>query len=446
MSTIGGILIGFLMLGLMMTIHELGHYLTGRKLGFAIKRFQIFMGPKLVTWYRQGIEYNICLIPIGAAVHFVGEYDAAEVDDKALNMPVETGDQDDIDRSGWFTNKTKRERAAVIFAGPLVNILSGILAFILLFIITGMPVPKVQFVESDTRLASAGVLPGDTLLRVNHQPIRNDIDLATVQMLSNPEEPLLLDIERNGEEKSLVSEPEKVTRFRLGIQLKPNQDQLIVQSVAPGNNNGRPGLQAGDIILKIDNEPVRFADLQYVLQTKKADAYLMTIERNGQQKVIEMRSQKQTGYLPYGFSMSLDRHALRAVPYAFSYSWSFVRSTFKGLGALITGRLKPDQSLSGPVGIVNMITGVVKAEAASLGEKCLMLLRLFALLSLSLGIMNLLPIPMLDGNQLLLLGVEGIRGRPLKPKTQTIVSIIGIVILLLLMVFSLYYDLVRLFR
>lgn len=159
-----------------------------------------------------------------------------------------------------------------------------------------------------------------------------------------------------------------------------------------------------------------------------------------------MKLEKKVVEIPLGITFNTSHQFFGALGYSVQYSWSFINSTFQSIGEMIAGRIRPQEGLSGPVGIVQSISTVVTTNRLHVADKLMVLLRLFGFISLSIGLFNLFPIPLLDGNQLLLLVVEAIRRKRLSLKAQQVTSMIGIILLVSLFAFGLYADVIRLLK
>lgn len=424
-----GILVGLVILGLMMTVHELGHYLVGRRLGFNVIEFQIFMGPELFSWTRNGTKFSLRLLPIGAAVQFAGEYAEA-------NETMQPGD---------FYERPKSYRAAVLAAGPLVNILTGILAFYILFSASGFATPTLAGVQANSLAAEAGLEAGDRITSFDGTAIRTDLDLSTSLQIADlgvPAEVTYIENE-TGEERQTSWTPELMTTYYLGITIDVRSEQVHVMEVDTDLNASAQVLQTGDIIHTVNGDEVTIETLPAVLEEAAGETFSVGLTRNGEPLTVEMSAVPAEVLRPAGIVLTLEEDPLAAIPYAFQYGWSMVTSNVRLLGEMFSGGISARDSLTGPVGIVQIFTGVVTNTTIDIGARLLQLLSLFGLISIALGFTNLLPIPPLDGNQLLLTAVEAVRGKRLSEKVQNIVTISGVVVILGLAAMALFFDISR---
>ncbi|MDO5733165.1 MAG: RIP metalloprotease RseP [Eubacteriales bacterium] len=434
-----GILIGLLSLGLMMLIHEFGHFYTGLKLGFKIEEFSIFMGPRLLSWTKNGIRYSLKLLPIGASVAFDGEYPEKG----------QTFSADDRER-GIFHAMPIWKRACVIFAGPFSNLVSAFLALVIYLNIAGMYVPVVDQMADFSLLKSAGVEVGDELVSINGRTIRNEMDLMTAEQLLKSHDSVQLSYRNSaGELVDREIKLEPYVHYMLGISQNAQSDApgIEVVGVDPKQNGGQPNLQAGDRIMKVNGIEANSQSLAEALASTKGGNISLEVIRDGSTVKLKSQAIKQEfPNRPLAIRFKREKDFGHSWGYAFNYSSSVVRSTFRLLGEVFHGGIKAKDALSGPVGIVNMYSGIVGSAGIDWGVKLLQVLYLFILISLSLGIMNLLPIPPLDGFTLVLLVVEKIRRKKLSLKTMEVLNFIGFFIIIGLAVVALGFDLLRIFK
>lgn len=429
-----GIFLGIVLLSFLMIIHELGHFLTGLKLGFKILEFNLFMGPKLYSREINGVQYNIKLLPIGASVRFAGE----EGEDDPGYDPFDPG---------MFYNRPKWARAIVIGTGPVVNLLAGILAFLIMFASFGYTIPVIQETAKDTLAYQAGLLPGDRVLSANGKPVRTTLDYTAVEMFTAQDQPISLEVSSpEGQRRVAVLAPKIEARYRLGVTVEPElRDQgAVVAVVDETSNKGQPVLKAGDILLAADG--VDYLDTERfraAVQLSAGQPIAVTILRDGQKQVLTMAATRYDEVLPRGVFFATDTAFLPAVGQSVQWSWSIAKVTLKSIGAIFTGQAKAEDTLSGPVGVVSMVSTVVD-QKQPLSDKIYQLLWLFALISVSLGFMNLLPIPPLDGHHLVLIAVEAIRRKRLHPRTQTAIGLLGLALIVFLGLAGLFFDVMRL--
>lgn len=426
-----GIVVGLLILSVMMIVHELGHFLTGRKLGFKIEEFAIFMGPVLFSWERKGIKYSIKLLPIGASVRFAGEYSETSLADEDPS---------------FFFNRPRWARALVIITGPLLNLFSGMLAFLIMFSAFGYTVPVIAQIEQNTLAASAGLAAGDRIIGLNGKAVRTTLDYSGLEMFIKYETPIVLTVkDSGGQTREAVLQPDYVKRYRLGINIlyDATKKTATIEEVDATSNQGSPVLKAGDVLLAVNGIPYGDNKFSASIDASGGQPIKVSVLRDGQPAELTMVATSYNDPVARGVYFKSQTAFLPAIGQSAEWCWSIVKVTVRSLGMLFTGDLKAKDTLSGPVGVVSMISNVV-TEKQPLADKILQLLWMFALVSVSLGFMNLLPIPPLDGNHLVLIGVEAIRGKRLSQKVQNAIGIVGIGLIILLALAGLYFDILRL--
>jgi regulator of sigma E protease len=335
--------------GILVFIHELGHFAVAKWTGIRVLEFSLGMGPKLFGLKRGETLYAVRLLPLGGYVRMAG-------------MDPEEGEENlaPSSDSGSFMNKTVLQRMAVIFAGPLMNFVLALLLFIAVFTYIGVPVEsdsnEIGAVIKDKPAYKIGLQPGDKIVSINGTQTAKWADLTKI-IHTSPDKELLVKIERKGELREL-----KVT---------PQTD--------PQTKQGLIGIQGTQAFAK--------------------------------------------------------KGTLESAVFGMQRTVDFTKFIMLSLFQMITGKIPAD--VGGPVAIVNAI-----GEGAAQGFANL--LGLTGMLSIQLGLLNLFPIPALDGSRLVFLAVEGLRGKPLDPAKENFIHLIGFALLLLLMVFITYNDILRL--
>ncbi len=334
------IVLGILIFGFLIFVHELGHFLTAKAFGIRVNAFAVGMGPAIFKKDIKGTEYSLRALPLGGYVKLEGE------------------DEGSSDPSA-FGNKSPLARFLVLFAGGFMNILSGFLLFVLLFSSAdGVRVPVIESVVQGSPAAECGLLPGDKIIDINGSSIhiQNDVTLA---LMKNGEGPVSVTVNRDSEEKT--------------FSLIPKTDE------ASGT------------------------------------------------KII--------GFYPKFEKMT----PLLAVKTAFHNTFFVVRLVYFSLAELIGGNVGLSD-MAGPVGIVNEISAATKS-----GTPFLSILNFMGLIAVNLGVMNLLPIPALDGGRIFFVLLEWIRRKPINPEKEGLVHFIGFALLILLMIFITVSDIQKLF-
>lgn len=412
-------------LGIIITIHELGHFLVARFFGVEIEKFSIGFGGAIAEYERKGTKYRISWIPLGGYVKMKGE-----------NPDEETGTGQDS-----FRSKSWWQRALIIFAGPFANLILGILLFIFALLLPQHLEDSLPVVHSAQGVWEEHFSYGDTILDVDGSEA---IGFSSFLMMLTGEEPNLIRYQREGEVHQLSVA--KAERDSLIISLKPMVNTTIGE-VFSGMPAWRAGIKEGDEIVAVDS--VYVADWYEMRERiiSSENSKVNVLIRRGDQEFsrnidleenISVQDQKMIGishYMPIKIKHKLSFK--EAVVLGPASALNFVVMNYKGLFMLIKKPTQLKTSVGGPVMIASMST-----QMAARGLSSLILF--LGSISLILMVMNLLPIPILDGGHILFAILEGIFGRPIPLKAQEILQRIGFTLLIFLMVFAFYSDITKL--
>jgi len=424
-------LLSFLfVLGVLIFVHELGHFLAARRLGVRVLTFSLGFGPKIFSVTRGDTEYCISIIPLGGYVKMAGE----NVEDPRAGKPDE------------FLSKTKWERFQVLIAGPVMNIL---LAFVLttVVLLRGTEVPAFEEeppvlggVMADSPAAKAGLRRGDRILTVAGDDVAtwNDLNMA---IGIRPSKDVTLTLERAGSPVTVSLQTTSETKFQIGsIGVLPDIHPII-RSVLAGDPADKAGLKPGDEVVAVDGERVILSsDLVKATSRNAGKAITMTIVRNGQEQQLTLTPVLRDNRGMIGITTSEPTRTFEPGPLQ-AISMSAQRTVegsgliFKTLGQLLSGQASPKQ-LMGPVAIAQL-----SGESAQLGWVAL--LSLMSMISLNLGVLNLMPIPVLDGGHILILLLEGVARRDFSAQVKERMLMVGFALLMVLMVTVIYNDLTR---
>lgn len=421
-------------LGFMIFIHELGHFIVAKRFGVRAPVFSIGFGKRLWGFERGGTDYRISLLPLGGYVKMEGE------DPSEANR----------DDPGNFLAKKRWQRFLIAVAGPAMNILT---ALVLLAVLYKFHYEKPAFAEQPARVgdvepgspaAKSGVKPGDLIVRLGNSmhPTWQDVELS-VAMTTRQSIPL--EVERGGELLNFTLTPKAEGEDQIGYAGLGPCWPSVVGEVEAGMPASRAGLLQGDKITAVDGLPVPcFQSMSTAIQDRSGKTVTMMVLRRGRQLRISMRPVRENGSSHgrwiVGIGVAADT-VVRQLPMgqAFKASWSDnVESTvvtFKALKKILTRQMSA-KSLSGPVGIAQL-------SGSAYREGIVALLSFVAFISLQLGIFNLLPIPMLDGGMILMLFAESVMQRDLSLQFKERVVQAGIFLLLLLVVFVTYNDIIK---
>ena len=424
------ILIALLVFSVIVLFHELGHFLLAKRNGIAVTEFSLGMGPRLLSTEKGGTRYSLKLFPIGGSCMMVGE------------------DEDD-DSEGSFNNASVWARISVVAAGPIFNF---ILAFVFAMIITsvvGYDPARVLQVTEGSPAAQAGLKEGDIIKEFQGRHISIGRDLDSYMALHGlKDEEISLTYERDGKKHDIQFQANSESRYMLGFTYLSEGTPEITQ-VMLNSAMAKAGVMPGDIIREINGTAVADSqEIQAYLQEHPLDGTEITlgIERDGKVETISAIPQ-MTKHVDSGFIYNIYREKtnfLGVMKYSAVEVRYWVSTTVESLMMLIKGQFSVND-LSGPVGIIDVI-GDSYEEAKGEGAMMVWMQMLYwaILLSANLGVMNLLPIPALDGGRLVFLLIESVRKKRLNPNVEGMIHFAGFVLLMMLMVFVMFNDFRRL--
>ncbi|HBZ17097.1 sigma E protease regulator RseP [Pantoea sp. NPDC088449] len=435
-------------LGVLITVHEFGHFWVARRCGVKVERFSIGFGKAL--WRRtdrQGTEYVIALIPLGGYVKML--------DERVESVPAEL-------RHQAFNNKTVLQRASIIAAGPIANFIFAIFAYWVVFI-HGVPGvrPVVGEILNGSVAAEAQITSGMELKAVDgiETPDWDAVRMALIGKIGDSD--ATLTVSQFGEEATQQKqldlrewqfEPDKQDPVvALGIRPRGPQIETTLAEVQANSPASNAGLQAGDRIVKVDGQPLsQWQAFAAQVRDNPGKNMALDIERNGEPVALTLTPEAKPGKEAEGFAGVIPRviplpdeyktvrqyGPFAAIGEASVKTWQLMKLTVSMLGKLIIGDVKLN-NLSGPISI---------AQGAGLSAEygVIYYLMFLALISVNLGIINLFPLPVLDGGHLLFLAIEKIKGGPVSERVQDFSYRIGSILLVLLMGLALFNDFSRL--
>ncbi len=417
---------------ILILFHELGHFLLAKKNKIVVEEFSLGMGPRLFSFTRGTTQYSLKLLPFGGSCMMKGEDGEDEEEGSFNHAPV------------WG-------RISVVLAGPVFNF---ILAFVLAVIVIGIvgydPAEIIGFPE-DSPAQEAGLLEGDIIKEINGSHIdvgREIYNYETFKGLKN--EPMTLLVQRDGEELEISYQPYHQTRYMLGFNYVADNTPAQVTSITLNLPLHKAGMLAGDIITSVDGKEVASGEelAAYFDEHPLEDLPVtLTYEREGKEKSAEVTPVRHTNVsLGFYYNMAREKTNLPGIiKYGAIEVKYWIKTTVQSLGMLVTGKVTVND-MSGPVGVVNVI-GDTYEDSKSEGALItwLSMFNIMILLSANLGIMNLLPIPALDGGRLVFLVIEAIRGKGIRRETEGMIHFVGLMLLLALMVYVTFHDITRLF-
>jgi regulator of sigma E protease len=417
-----------IVLGVLVFFHELGHYLAARWRGVHVEAFSVGFGRALVSWTdKRGTNWKIAWIPLGGYVKLHGQEQPADVgaDVRALWQPGRT-----------FHEKQVGSRAIVVAAGPVANFVLAAILFALLFATSGEPViPPILYVTPDSPAAHAGLRTGDRVEAIEDRGVRRFDDIDRI-LSGHPGQPTTFHV-RRGEQTFAIAATPDAHGFGTEPLIPAEIGGVVANSAA-----ARAGLMAGDRVGSIDGEAVqRFDDIRRIVSARPAQKLVLGIQRAGAPMTIALTTDTRTedGKTIGSLGVQADvTESVRLGPVAaaiegVTHTYDVVVQTVAGLWGMIAGG-RGAEELGGPLRIAQMSGEVAQLGAANL-------INFIAVLSVNLGLINLFPIPVLDGGHLLFYLAEAVRGRPLPRRAVEYGFRAGFALLVGLFVFATWNDL-----
>jgi regulator of sigma E protease len=418
-------------LGVLIFVHELGHFLVAKRLGVRVLRFQLGFNPTILSFKRGDTEYSIGVIPLGGYVKMAGE-----------NPDDERAGRDDE-----FLSKSKWQRFRVLAAGPTMNILLSIV--VLTFVkYRGADVPAYEQqppiigqIVDGSAAARGGLRVGDRILSVDGRAV-DTWEQLTLTVSTKAHRQVRLGVLRDGAEIAASVTPDAQTKYEVGDLgvMPPMHPQVL--SVAPGSPAERAGLQRGDVVLAAAGQPdISRPALIELIKVHDKKPFALTIRRGASMLDVEVTPEPTDGVPKIGAVLSLlefrsiEPTLAQAAGMSLAQNWEWTRLIAQTVVGLLT-RETPLKQLMGPVAIAELSGG-----AAELGW--IALFNLMAMISLNLGLLNLLPIPVLDGGHIAIMGLEGLFRRDFSMRVKEKLLLAGFVFLLMLMATVIYNDLAR---
>ena len=438
-----------LTLGILVTLHEYGHFWVARRCGVKVLRFSVGFGKPMFSWYdRHGTEFAVAAIPLGGYVKMLDEREGP--------VPEELRDQ-------AFTSKPPGQRIAIAAAGPVANFIFAIFAYWLLSVVGVTHVaPIVGQIADESVAERVGLQEGMEIHAVDGHRVSSwrDVNMRILER-TGEHGPISMEVSEGGARGTVSGDlagwglsddtPNPLAEFGI-TPWRPAVPPVLGQ-ISEGGRAQAAGLQPGDRIVAVNGEAINsWFELVEFIRNAPEQTLQVTLERNGTEQSVSVTPEARTeesgesiGFVGAGVeAISWPDEVLRdvsygpfaAIPVALSETWADTRLTLVAIKKMITGLLSPT-NLSGPITIAR----VAEASVSSGFED---FVRFLAYLSVSLGILNLLPVPVLDGGHIVYYTIEALRGKPLSEQAQAFGLRIGMAMILTLMVFALYNDLMRL--
>ena len=426
-------------LGVLVFVHELGHFLAAKRVGIRVLKFQLGFNPTVLSFRRGDTEYGVGALPLGGYVKMAGENPEEVERDTQGNV---------VRRSDEFLSKSKWQRFQVLIMGPTMNILLAVLLTALV-LYQGVEksayddrLPMVGSVAEGSPAAGAGVRAGDLIEAVNDHEVKTWEQLY-ISIGSRANREVNLRVQRDGQPITVKLTPHTVGqgRFEFGeIGVLPNVHPHLA-SVTPGDPGDRGGLKDGDVILAVEGKRTTFHyQMRELIASHPEKPMTVTVLRGGVQQTLTVTPDRHgtvgwLGVRPVDDTTSVKPGAVQAVTMSVQRNIESAALIFQTLWGLVTREVSPKQ-LMGPVAIAQL-----SGESAQLGW--IALFGLMASISLNLGLLNLMPIPVLDGGHILIMTLEGLARRDFSLRVKEKMLLAGFVLILMLMVTVIYNDLTR---
>jgi len=438
----------FIVLGVLIAFHEFGHFLMARWVGVRVLKFSLGFGPKVVGRQIGETEYLISAIPLGGYVKLFGE------EESDASTPEE--------QRRSFAHQNLWSKVLIVFGGPGFNFLLAYLIFTG-WLALGAPLfvptfkdltPDIEAVKPGSPAAAVGIVPGDRVMRVNETDISTRAELFDAVAKSKGKA-LTLDVRRGTQIKTIVVTPDStpvnengkdVIVYSLGIE----ETAPLITAVMNGSPAMAAGLKEGDRLVAIDGQTIHtWAQMTGLVKESPNKSLRFDVNRNGQTVTLTVTpaSEKaqinghtveigKIGVSGPGRSLIRASHPLLAAWYGIEATWGWTELTTVGIYKMIAGEIS-SKNIGGPLTIAS-----ISGEAGAQGMSSVVFL--IAILSINLGVLNLLPIPILDGGHLLFFFIEAVIRKPLGERQREIAQQVGLVLLLVLMVFAFWNDIERL--
>jgi regulator of sigma E protease len=426
-------------LGVLVFVHELGHFLAAKRVGIRVLKFQLGFNPTILSFRRGDTEYGIGALPLGGYVKMAGENPEDVERDERGNVII---------REDEFLAKSKWQRFQVLIMGPIMNLL---LAVILTAVVLFQGVERLSFedqpvvvgaVAEGSAAAKADIQPGDRIVSVAGRAVDtwDQFDIA-VGIKANRE--VTIGLLRNGLEQTRQVTPTVAgqSRFEYGVIGVMPTVHPHVGDVSKGSAAEKAGLRTNDVVVAVDGKPITFSfQLKQAIASRPEQVITLSILRGGQQQSIQATPSKNGSEGLLGIRIADDTVKNKpgfgeAITLSVQKNIEMSRLIFQTLGGLFTRETSPKQ-LMGPIAIAQL-----SGESAQLGW--IALITLMASISLNLGLLNLMPVPVLDGGHIFIMALEGLARRDFSQAVKEKMLMAGFAVILMLMVTVIYNDLTR---
>lgn len=434
-------------IALLIAVHEYGHFIVARKLGVKVEKFSIGFGPALLSWRSrdQEVLYVIAAIPLGGYVKMLGE----NPDEQGGEAKQELSE---ADRQRAFDVQPVWKRASIAVAGPLFNFFFAIVAYMIIGWGGQSVLPPVIGQVTPASVAEqAGLLEQDRIVSADGSKVHSWQQVEEIAK-SRAGNSLTLLVNSGGGERSIELSVPMPDRDPLLVNVSSEfigmgpGTQVVVAEVMKDSPADLAGLKANDIILDLDGKPVSgISAFIEEIKSLAGQTVSTSVQRDGVVVNLDIAPQADnSGHGRIGAKMTAKTMLspetyhmgpVEGLQYGFVRTWEMTSMTLEVLGKMLSTSISPE-NLGGPIAIAQ-----IAGKTAELG--IIAFISFLALISVNLGVLNLLPIPVLDGGHLVYLAIEKLRGSPLSPKTMERTQIVGIVLIAALMIFAFYNDISR---
>jgi regulator of sigma E protease len=441
-----------LVLGVMILVHEWGHFIAARLFRVRVDVFSIGFGPRLFGWKRGATDYRVSVLPLGGYVRMAGQ-DPTEIDSVGRSA-TDAGNQMPTGAPDELMSKPRWQRAVISAAGPAVNLVFPILLLTVYFVAIGVPYPVfedshvvVTALPTNSAAGAAGLQVGDKVTSINGEPNPAWADAGKIVSKLESNSKLVVQVENGGVQRTLeipvhqkdLEQPEQLLGF---YPIKP-----VLEDASPGMPAARAGLREGDLIRAVDGREIHWwGEFTEKVRGSQGHSVAMDVERKGQLVHVVATPQaanNERGETVYQIGVQVHEDTAyhrvaftEGVRYASVKTFETIEDTVGVVGRLLTGRVSVKQLQS--------VVGISRAAGQAVHRGAQAVIPLMLLISVNLGILNLLPIPILDGGNILLLAIEGGLRRDLSMAFKERFVQVGLVFLLVLFAIVMYNDVARL--
>ncbi len=420
-----------IVLGIIVFVHELGHYLAARLMKVRVEVFSFGMGKRLFGKKIGHTDFRLSLIPLGGFIRMAGD---------------EEYDPDNL-KTYEFQSKNRAQKIFILFMGPAMNIL---LSFLILTSINigGVETeqykfepPRIGFVEKDSPAQEAGIIKGDLILEINKNKIEDWKELE-ITIGSNPNDKLDVVLERNGKQYHTLLEVGTRSQYSIGYAGFYWKHKTEIRSITENYPAQRSGLKKGDVIMAINRKEINYFEIGKIIAGNPGNTLVFSVQRDNKITDIEITPEKTQNRGVIGVEM-IPHSPVLTIHYGFFESMknsideltNLTFLTFNAIKKMMIGKLSP-KNLSGPIEIAKFSQKAMESGLSNF-------LILIAFISLQLGIINLFPIPALDGGHLMIYSIEAVIRKEFSVKVKSILINIGFFILIALMLFVILNDVAK---